>query len=117
MDVLESLQKELDEEAAKWESIGITLDHTQHTNSSIFLVKQQIQTVINLMLKKEIITEDEINIEFKTLLLNSMREIRGQSEAAIQKSKIAELLGKPQDIALPSNEVRIVGKDGKEIKL
>lgn len=112
---IEKLQAELDEEAELWEQAGLSVDNTSHSNGSIFIMKQQIQAIINVLLTNKLVGEEEINIEFKTLLLNSLRELREMFGPAMEQARISELMGRPQKITLP--EHKLLGSDGKELKI
>lgn len=111
---LTDLQDRLDEEAERWAELDISIDSVHHSNSSLWLVKQQLQAVLNLLLKKELITEDEINLEFKQLMLASLQELRAEYQRT-KEAGIASLIGSHEDIVLPSG-AKLLDQDGREIK-
>lgn len=114
-DELEAIQAELDEEGQLWQTAGISIDHTSHTNGSIFILKQQIQALINALLIKGAFTEDELNLEFKKLLLSSLRELREAFGPAIEQARINAMMGRDQEIAVP--KLKLLGPDGKEVNI
>jgi hypothetical protein len=85
---LESVEKELKEEVDAWNAAGLLVNNWGHTNESIFALKCQVQTLVNLILRANMFSEDEINFEFKTLLLADMHKIR--TEIIEPKLKEAE---------------------------
>jgi hypothetical protein len=113
MMTLEEIQAKLDDEAALWEAEGIGINQTSHTNESIFVLKQQSQAILNVLIKSGLITEEQINIEFKTIMYNSMVELR-ESFLASRRQQVEQMIGAPK-IALPDH--RLIGPDGQEIKL
>lgn len=109
---LEDLQEALDEEAKTWEELGMAMNMVQHSNDSVFILKQQNQAMLNMMLSKGLVTEEELNIEFKTLLLNSMRVLREDFESQ-RREQVGKMV--QPGIALPDH--RLLGPNGERIKL
>lgn len=107
---LEELQEELDTESALWEEMGIGLNQVGHTPDSIFILKQQIQAVLNIIMSELGVSEDRMNIEFKTVMLNSMQTLRASAEE--QRREALEKMLKPP-MALPDH--RIIGPNGEEL--
>lgn len=113
---LEKVQSELQKETEIWSELGMTLDQTIHPPGSIYAVKMQMQTIINLLLEKGYATNEEFNIEFKTLILNDMRRMREQEEPAIREARQQHILhGSKPDIAVP--QLRLLGPDGRDLKI
>lgn len=73
---LEKLQEELDAEAALWNERHYHLNNLSHSNESIFQAKAQLQAITNVLIKLGLATEDQLNLEFKTVLLNDLRGVR-----------------------------------------
>lgn len=112
MDNLEDLQEALDDESKLWEQNGMAMNMVQHSNDSLFILKQQSQAILNVLITNGLASEEDLNLEFKRILLNSMREIRADFEKS-RKEAIGKMV--QPGVALP--EHRILGLDGKEIKL
>ncbi len=114
VDELENLQQKLEEEGELWEKAGYSLENTAHSSTSLFIIKQQIQAIQNLLLKLGVFNEDELNIEFKRLMLGEMIALREQMFPILGQQRI---LGNGKDIAVPdSGQTKIFGSDGKEIR-
>lgn len=113
---LEKVQEELQKELEVWNNLGMSLDQTGHPPGSIYAMKMQIQTIINLLLAKNLVTNEEFNIEFKKLLLADMQKMRAENEPAIREARRQHILagGKP-DIAIP--HLRLLGPDGRDLKI
>lgn len=109
---LEKVQAELQEEIDLWNELGMSLNNTTHPPASLYAIKMQVQTLINLLIEKNFFTNEEFNIEFKTLILNDMRRLREFHEPQIREERRQAILGggKP-DITIPN--LRIIGPDGK----
>lgn len=112
---LEKLQKELDAEAAKWEELGISLDQTHHSPATLFVLKCQVQALQNCLLKDGKVNTDNLNREFKTLMLNDMISLRETAEDQMQEAKYDYITGKQRGPIVPN--LKLLGPDGEEIKL
>lgn len=115
-DPLEKLTKKLEKEVEIWNELGMNLENTVHSPSSIYALKMQMQTLINLLLEKGIATNEEFNIEFKTLILNDMQRMRAVHEPQIREERRQAIVhGVKKDIAVP--EIRVIGPDGRDLKI
>jgi hypothetical protein len=92
MSSLEEIQAALDEEQAKWNKQGLDLNKLQVGAAGPMLLDLSIklQTLINILIQEEIITEEDCTLMYKTLLLNDLRKMREdapnqQSEAIRQQ--------------------------------
>lgn len=113
---LDKLQKGLEEELQLWNELGMSLDQTGHPPGSIYAMKMQVQTIINLMLAKGFCTNEEFNIEFKTLLLKDMQKMRADNEPAIREMRRQQIVsGVKPDLAIP--KLRLLGPDGTDLKI
>lgn len=115
-DPLEKLTAKLEKEVEAWNELGMSLENTMHTPSSIYALKMQMQTLINILLEKGIATNEEFNIEFKTLILNDMQRMRAAHEPQIREERRQAIVhGVNRDIAVP--EIKVIGPDGRDLKI
>ena len=73
---LEAIQKELEEEVKVWDKEGYSIGQIGHPPESIFQLKAQHQALINTLITLKVVDEEELNITFKTIILNDMKMIR-----------------------------------------
>lgn len=115
-DPLEKLITKLEDEVKIWDELGMNLENTTHAPSSIYALKMQMQTLINLLLEKGFTTNEEFNIEFKTLILNDMQRMRAAYEPQIREERRQAIVhGVKKDIAVP--EIKVIGPDGRDLKI
>jgi len=88
---LEKIQDEIEVEARRWNEIGMRSSGIRHDPESIWILKLQVQAMMNVILEKELATAEEINIQFKTLMLNDMRLYREQAELQRRESLVPEM--------------------------
>lgn len=113
---LEKAEAALKAEVEAWNNLGMSLDQTQHPNSSIFALRLQVQTIINIMLEKNLVTNEEFNIEFKKLVLADMKQMREANEPEIREQRRQAIVGGARPpIAVP--HLRLIGPDGKDLKI
>lgn len=113
---LEKTEAKLQAEINRWNELGMSLERTNHTNQMHYLLKMQVQTIINIILKKNLVTEDEFNIEYKEILEDAMRAIREEHEPQIRKQKRQMIVeGAKPPLVVP--EFKLLGPDGREVKL
>jgi hypothetical protein len=110
---LERLVAELQEEVEKWNKLGMNLEGTQHTRESFYLLKMQMQTMINILLAKNFATDDEFNLEFKTLLLKDMQRMREMHEESIREARREAII----QGAVPPLLVPKIDLDGKDFNI
>jgi hypothetical protein len=105
---LDKLNEELALEEVHWNRLGMTGNMTVHPPESIWVMRMQVQAMMNIILISNLCTEDELNIEFKKLMLTDMRKMREQVELQRRQAIV------PKGIEVPN--VEILGKDGRPIK-
>lgn len=112
---LEKLQKELDQEAEKWGELGLSLDSTEHSPSTLFVLKCQVQAIQNCLMADGEVNDYNLNIEFKTIMLNDMIGLREGAEKRLEQAKIEYLTGRSITPVVPG--LKLLGPDGEEIKI
>ena len=113
---LEKAVENLQAEINRWKELGMSLERTEHTNQMHYILKMQVQTIINIMLKNNLVTEDDFNLEFKTILAEAMQEMREKNEPQIREQRRRIIMqGAKADLVVP--EFKLLGPDGKDIKL
>lgn len=83
---LEEVQAALEAENAEWQRLGLSVNNLQMGAISPLLLdlSSRIQALMNAVLLNTDITEDDINFQYKLVMLNNMRALR---EAAPDASK------------------------------
>src|SRR5262245_12087940 len=97
---LEKLQELVEEESKEWQKLGMHPNMTVHPPESLWTLKMQVQALLNAVIKKGMVTEDEMNIEFRQLMLDDMRNMRAQAtqqrrDALVPEIKLVDPSGKP----------------------
>lgn len=100
---LEKIQDEIEIEAAEWQRVGMTGNMTIHSPESHWISKIQIQAMMNIILMKGLCTQEEMNIQFKRLMLQDMRSLRKQAEEQKREALVPDF--------------NVLGPDGKPFKL
>lgn len=100
---LDKTQEQLDAEAREWSKLGMHPNMTQHSNESMWMFKMQVQSLIDILIKKDVFTEDEINLIYKQLMLIDMQRMREQA------------MNQRREALVP--EMNLLGPDGKPFKL
>jgi len=86
-DTLEELTKQLEEEAEKWDTLGIHPNMVQWTNEEVFQMKCSLQAITNCIARGIIGDEEAMNIELKKVILGSMKEIREMIEPQVIEAR------------------------------
>lgn len=75
---LEEVQAALEAENIEWQKRGLNVANLQLGAIAPLILdwSSRIQAVVNLLILKGIITEDEMNFQYKSIMLNNMRSIR-----------------------------------------
>lgn len=75
---LEEVTQALEEEVRLWNKKGMSLTpiHPQRLPESLLEYATKIQAITNLLIVKGLITEDEINFEFRKIMYTNMTMIR-----------------------------------------
>ena len=100
---LEKIEEEIESETEEWKKIGMHANMTQHSNESIWMLKVQVQSMMNMILKLEICTQEQLNLEFKQLVLNDMRLLRKEAQAQKEQMLVPQF--------------PLLGPDGKPVKI
>lgn len=87
----EELIDALNAETAAWTAQGLDPAGVQHDS---FALDVQIMTIVQVMLAKDIINEDEFNLIFRRNMLEKLRAIR----SGITKAQITQGINKPNII-------------------
>ena len=107
---IQKLDEQLEEEQKLWNELGMHGNMTVHPPETIWVLKMQMQALMNVLLMTEVITQDDLNIQFKKLMLQDMRGMREQ----VVQQKRAQIVA-PSGIQIP--RMALTGKDGKKIEL
>ena len=91
---LKALQSQVDDEFTEWAKLGLHPTLLQHGNESIWAMKLQLQSMMNLLIRLEILDELDLNIEYKRLQLNDMRALLEQAREQTREA----IAPKPQII-------------------
>lgn len=113
MDELEKLNEEVDEELQAWNQAGMFLEGIQPSNESLLMLKIQMQTVFNMLLTKTDVTEHDLNVMFKTVMRDTLRELREEFEPEAQRRKVAAITGNEFEVP----QLRLLGPDGKPVRI
>lgn len=100
---LEKVNKLLEEEADEWRKLRMHTNMIEHPEDSLWIMKMQIQTIFDILIKSGLRTEDEVNLTYKKLMLTDMRLMRKQVEE------------KRRDSIVP--EMKLLGPDGEPFKI
>ena len=75
---LDEVQAALVEEEKKWQRQGISLDQVNfgHLGQLLFDLSIRVQALTNILILNDTITEDEINYQYKYIMLNNLRMLR-----------------------------------------
>lgn len=75
---LEEVTKALEEETKLWNRKGMGLSpiHPQRLPETLLEYATRIQTLTNLLIIKGILTEDEVNFEYRKIMLTNMQIMR-----------------------------------------
>lgn len=114
-DELTSVNAEVEEELEKWNALGMFLEGISTSNESLLMIKIQMQTLFNLVLLKTEITEYDLNLMFKTVMRDSLKDLREKFAPEVERRRIAAITGKDPNAGI---EVpRLIGPDGKPLKI
>jgi len=72
-DRLQELNEQIDAEVLEWNKLDLHPNKLRHDPESLWVMKLQLQAIMNVLLAKELLNEEELNIEYKRLQLNDMR--------------------------------------------
>lgn len=100
---LEKIQAAIEEEAQEWAKLGMNAGGIRHDNESLWILKLQCQAMMNIILKNNLATEEEVNTEFKRIMLGDMRIYREQAEAQRREAIVPR--------------APLIGPDGKPLKI
>jgi hypothetical protein len=112
----DKLDKEIQEELKEWQSLGIFLEGITASNESIIMLKIQMQTVFNMLLEHTEVTEDVLNVMFKTVMRDTLRELRSKFTPEVERRRIASITGKDPNAPVEVPELRLLGPDGKPMR-
>lgn len=75
---LEEVQAALIEEEKKWQRMGISLDAVNFggLGQLLFDMSVRVQALTNVLILNDAITEEEINYQYKFIMLNNLRALR-----------------------------------------
>ena len=75
---LEDADLALEAEQLEWEKAGLSLANLQlgALGPLILDLSTRIQAITNVLILKDIITDDDVNLQFKTVLYNNMVALR-----------------------------------------
>src|SRR5262245_32415415 len=88
---MEKIQKALDHEAEEWNRLGMSANGIRHDAEGIWMLKLQVQAMMNALLQKGLLTEDDVNLQFKQLMLNDMQVYREQAEKQRRDSLVPDI--------------------------
>jgi hypothetical protein len=88
-ETLEELQEALDAEQSLWDELGLNMGGLQIGNPAPVIVDIQakLQAIVNVLVQKDLVEEEELNFAYKLIILNNMRALREQAPA-IQKENL-----------------------------
>lgn len=102
---LEKMREAINEEREEWNKRGLNPNMTVHPPASLWTAKMQIRALMQLLIEKGIIEEEDMDLQFQTILLDEMQVIRGQAEA--QQTQ--------PNVAVP--EIQLLDQHGRPLKL
>jgi len=114
-DELTKLDRRLKEELEEWNALGMFLEGIEASNESVLMMKIQIQTIINLLLTKTEVTEDELNITFKGIMLDTLRDLRKKFTPEAEKRRIAAITGQDPTSGVEVPQFKLLGPDGRPL--
>lgn len=85
--VLEKAQADLQAELRKWDVLQVDIGSIT-TAGGLVRISQRIDTIIAILMEKEIVTQEELDLKFNQIALESLQEIRAQMEPAIVAAKL-----------------------------
>lgn len=115
-DRLTKLDQEIQSELEEWNSLGMFLEGITSSNESILMVKMQIQTIINLLLTRTDVSEDDLNLEFKTIMLETLKELRDKFTPEAERRRIAAITGQDPNENIEVPQFRLLGPNGKPVE-
>lgn len=110
---LEKIEEALKEEVEEWNALGMSMDGIGVPPNVVYIIKMQVQTLINVGLAKGYFTNDEFNLEFKKLILEDMQRLRIINEPQIRKARMQRIIKGDGDIAVP--KFRLLGPNGEDL--
>lgn len=116
-DELEKLDEQIKEELEEWNSLGLFMEGIQPSNESVLMLKIQMQTLFNLVLEHTEITEQSLNIMFKTVMRDSLKDLREKFTPEVERRRIAQITGKDPEAEIEIPQLRLLGPDGKPVKI
>ena len=75
---LDEVQEGLIREEKKWQKMGISLNNVNMggLGQLVFDLSVRVQALTNVLILNDSITEDEINYEYKYIMLNNLKALR-----------------------------------------
>lgn len=103
---LDELQDALIQEEREWRKAGLGLDQVNFgaIGQVMFDMSVRLQALVNVVITNGTITEDEINYQYKYVMLNNLRLLREaapQQEADALRRKILEGIHMPRPNGKP----------------
>ena len=96
---LKGWEAKIEEEEARWRHLGITLDQMKYQGSEIFALQAKVQALINMLIEGDV-SEENMNLNLKMIILQTMEEVRTAVEPQIRQAKLVAGVPKPQ-VVLP----------------
>lgn len=96
---LEELERQIEIETLAWNELGLHPGSLRHEPESIWVLKLQVQAMMNVLLNKGLIANDELDLEHKRILLNDMKLLkeefqRQRREALLANTKLVDKSGR-----------------------
>lgn len=103
---LEVVQAELEQEQREWAKQGLGLNQVNFgaLGELIFDLSIRVQALTNVLILNDTITEDEINYQYKYILLNNLKALREaapKQQADALRRKILEGIHMPPNGTKP----------------
>jgi hypothetical protein len=104
---LEEVQKALEDEQREWEKIGISIEQVVLGPTPYIMLdlSTRIQAMANLLIRSELVTEEDLNLEYKNIMLVNLRELREsvpeQQRAAIRAQLLSATNGRLGNLGKP----------------
>jgi hypothetical protein len=75
---IEEVQAALEAEQAEWQKAGLSLPNLviPAVSQLMFDMQIKLQAMINVLIVNDIISEEELNLQYKKIMLNDMRTMR-----------------------------------------
>jgi hypothetical protein len=96
---LKGWETKIDEEEARWRHLGINLDQMKYQGSEIFAMQAKLQALINMLIEDDV-SEENMNLNLKMIIFQTMEEVRTTIEPQIRQAKLVAGVPRP-NVVLP----------------